>query len=66
MQAKALLLIGLKVTDSINACDFQNIPYNSSRCLEILQLTTGCLFGPDGHLKIPHLWPGQNPPATER
>jgi hypothetical protein len=19
---------------------------------------------PDGHLKIPHLWPGQNPPAT--
>ena len=21
---------------------------------------------PDGHLKIPHLWPGQNPPATER
>ncbi len=18
----------------------------------------------DGHLKIPHLWPGQNPPAT--
>jgi hypothetical protein len=20
--------------------------------------------GPDGHLKIPHLWPGQNPPAT--
>ena len=22
-------------------------------------------FGPDGHLKVPHLWPGQNPPATE-
>jgi len=21
---------------------------------------------PDGHLKIPHPWPGQNPPATER
>jgi hypothetical protein len=20
--------------------------------------------GPDGHFKIPHLWPGQNPPAT--
>lgn len=20
---------------------------------------------PDGHFKIPHLWPGQNPPATE-
>ncbi|EFK08751.1 conserved hypothetical protein [delta proteobacterium NaphS2] len=20
----------------------------------------------DGHLKIPHLWPGQNPPATGR
>ena len=20
---------------------------------------------PDGHLKVPHLWPGQNPPATE-
>ena len=20
---------------------------------------------PDGHLKIPHLWPGQNTPATE-
>jgi hypothetical protein len=19
---------------------------------------------PDGHLKIPHLWPGQNPPAA--
>ncbi len=19
---------------------------------------------PDGHFKIPHLWPGQNPPAT--
>jgi hypothetical protein len=21
---------------------------------------------PDGHLKIPRLWPGQNPPATAR
>ena len=21
-------------------------------------------MAPDGHLKIPHLWPGQNPPAT--
>jgi len=20
---------------------------------------------PGGHFKIPHLWPGQNPPATE-
>ena len=20
-------------------------------------------LGPDGHLKIPHLWPGQNPPG---
>ena len=24
------------------------------------------LICPDGHLKIPHLWPGQNPPATDR
>ena len=22
--------------------------------------------GPDGHLKIPHLWPGQNPPPQDR
>jgi len=22
------------------------------------------LMSLDGHLKIPHLWPGQNPPAT--
>ena len=22
--------------------------------------------GPDGHLKIPHLWPGQNPPPECR
>jgi hypothetical protein len=21
-------------------------------------------YAPDGHLKIPHLWPGQNPPST--
>ncbi len=20
---------------------------------------------PDGHLKIPHLWPGQNPPPSD-
>jgi len=23
------------------------------------------LLGPDGHLKIPHLWPGQNPPPSD-
>ena len=23
-------------------------------------------YGPDGHLKIPHLWPGQNPPGDSR
>ena len=24
------------------------------------------LHGPDGHLKIPHPWPGQNPPPQGR
>ncbi len=24
------------------------------------------LSGPDGHFKIPHLWPGQNPPPEVR
>ena len=23
-----------------------------------------CIEAPDGHFKIPHLWPGQNTPAT--
>jgi hypothetical protein len=23
-------------------------------------------YGPDGHFKIPHLWPGQNPPGDSR
>jgi ATP-dependent DNA helicase RecG len=26
----------------------------------------GVTIGPDGHLKIPHLWPGQNPPPQCR
>ena len=33
---------------------------------DIEKLITSCsttsAVGPDGHLKIPHLWPGQNPP----
>ncbi len=24
------------------------------------------LENPDGHFKIPHLWPGQNPPGDSR
>jgi hypothetical protein len=23
------------------------------------------MISPDGHFKIPHPWPGQNPPATD-
>ncbi|MBT3177859.1 MAG: TIGR03013 family PEP-CTERM/XrtA system glycosyltransferase [Desulfobacula sp.] len=32
----------------------------------LLRTAKTVLFSnPDGHFKIPHLWPGQNPPATE-
>jgi len=37
---------------------------NRSRILimvDLLSISCGIL-NPDGHLKIPHLWPGQNPP----
>jgi hypothetical protein len=35
--------------------------------LKYLQkLTKVDLLIPDGHLKIPHLWPGQNPPPQGR
>ena len=30
--------------------------------LDVLMITHSHAL--DGHLKIPHLWPGQNPPAT--
>ncbi|EFK05938.1 conserved hypothetical protein [delta proteobacterium NaphS2] len=35
---------------------------------ELSELCTRLAPAPDldGHLKIPHLWPGQNPPATGR
>ena len=32
---------------------------------DLLELILHSL-NPDGHLKIPHLWPGQNPPPQDR
>ena len=42
-------------------CDIEHIakrkiPYEMSNTCE----------APEGHLKIPHLWPGQNPPGDSR
>ena len=41
--------------------------YSKQRYYQLLQAFSerGAL-APDGHLKIPHLWPGQNPPGDSR
>jgi len=40
----------------------ENYAYIDPEDTEIFQQ----FIGPDGHLKIPHLWPGQNPPPQSR
>ena len=43
----------------LSKCRQTNIKTFTKHCLEFLGKNTN----PGGHLKIPHLWPGQNPPV---
>ncbi len=38
------------------------VPHSSGLVHDIFNDDGGLLKSPDGHLKIPHPWPGQNPP----
>jgi len=58
---KLLNLLGYKIFFSktpIQESDISNI--------DIVCLTRFPILFPDGHFKIPHLWPGQNPPGDSR
>ena len=47
------------LADIVNNGKLQAVFENDASVLHIVD-------GPDGHLKIPHPWPGQNPPPAGR
>ena len=47
-----------------NVGDLYTLEWSNADVAGLMDTSTcrNCGMGPDGHLKLPHLWPGQTPP----